>query len=74
MDGYEKQAYSLQAIVAVICLVAMFTGMIVAFPYGFLGLFFIAGQGILLIKVLSIILLPDKCNILLQGTIGNREL
>ena len=52
MDGYEKWGYSLLAIIAFIYLIAMFVGMIAAFPYGLLGLLFIAGLGILMIKVL----------------------
>jgi hypothetical protein len=53
MDSYEKWGYSLLAIIAIIYLIAMFVGMIAAFPLGILGLVFIAGVGILLIKVLK---------------------
>jgi len=53
MDGYEKWGYSLLAIIAIIYLIAMFVGMIAAFPYGLLVLLLIAGLGILMIKVLK---------------------
>jgi hypothetical protein len=53
MDTYEKWGYSLLAIIAIIYLIAMFIGMITAFPFGLLGLLFIAGLGILMIKVLK---------------------
>jgi uncharacterized membrane protein YkvI len=53
MDSYEKWGYSLLAIIMIIYLVAMFIGMIAAFPYGLLGLLFVAGLGILMVKVLK---------------------
>ena len=53
MDIYEKSGYSLLGIIVTIYLVAMFIGMIAVFPYGLLGLLFIAGLGILMFKVLK---------------------
>ena len=53
MDSYEKWGYSLLAIIMIIYMVAMFIGMIAAFPYGLLGLLFVAGLGILMVKVLK---------------------
>jgi hypothetical protein len=53
MDIYEKWGYSLLAIIAISYLIAMFIGMIAAFPYGLLGLVFLTGLGILMIKVLK---------------------
>ncbi len=49
----EKIGYALLAIVAIVWLVAMITGMIVAFPFGLLGLIALLGVGILFIKVLK---------------------
>lgn len=53
MDIYEKWGYSLLAVIVIIYLVAMFIGMIATYPYGLLGLIFVAGVGILMIKVLK---------------------
>lgn len=53
MDFYEKLGYSLLAIIVIIYMIAMFIGMIETFPYGFLGLVFVAGVGVLMIKVLK---------------------
>ena len=53
MDRYEKWGYSLLAIIMIVYMVAMFIGMIAAFPYGLLGLLFVAGLGILMVKVLK---------------------
>ena len=53
MDIYEKWGYSLLSIIAAIYLVAMFVGMIAAFPYGLLGLLLMAGIGVLLVKVVK---------------------
>ena len=53
MDSYEKWGYSLLAIIMIIYMVAMFIGMIAAFPFGLLGLLFVAGLGILMVKVLK---------------------
>ena len=53
MDNYEKWGYSLLAIIAVVYLIAMFVGMIVAFPYSLLGFLLMGGIGILLVKVVK---------------------
>jgi len=53
MDSYEKWGYSLLGIIMIIYMVAMFIGMIAVFPYGILGLLFVAGMGILMVKVLK---------------------
>jgi hypothetical protein len=53
MDSYEKWGYSLLVIIAIAYLIAIFIGMIAAFPFGLLGLVFIAALGILMIKVLK---------------------
>jgi len=53
MDSYEKWGYSLLGIIMIIYMVAMFIGMIAAFPYGLLGLLFVAGLGVLMVKVLK---------------------
>jgi len=53
MDIYEKWGYSLLAVIVIIYLAAMFIGMIATYPYGLLGLVFVAGVGILMIKVLK---------------------
>ncbi|MCH7710622.1 MAG: hypothetical protein IH903_03190 [Proteobacteria bacterium] len=49
----EMTAYVLLIIVAVMWLIAMIFGMIVAFPFGILGLLVIVGVGLLFIKVLK---------------------
>ena len=53
MDNYEKWGYSLLSIIAVVYLIAMFVGMIAAFPFGLLGLILMAGIGVLLVKVVK---------------------
>jgi hypothetical protein len=53
MDNYEKWGYSLLSILAVIYLIAMFVGMIAAFPFGLPGLLLIGGIGVLLVKVIK---------------------
>lgn len=53
MDTYEKWGYSLLGIIGIIYVIAMFIGMIAVFPYGLLGLLFIGGLVILMIKVLK---------------------
>ena len=53
MDKYEKIGYSALALVAVCYLLAMFVGVIAAFPYGLLLLVGIVGVGALLIKVIK---------------------
>jgi len=49
----EKIGYILLSIVAAIYIVAMFAGLIMAFPWGIVGLIAILGVGILFIKVLK---------------------
>ena len=53
MDSYEKWGYSLLAIIVIAYLVAMIIGMIAVFPFGLLGLIFMAGFGILMVKVIK---------------------
>jgi hypothetical protein len=49
----EKTGYILLAIVATIWLVVVLTGLVIAWPYGIIGLIGISGVGFLLIKVIS---------------------
>ena len=49
----EIMGYVLLAIVAICWLIAMFVGMIAAFPIGIIGLIAILGIGILFVKVLA---------------------
>lgn len=49
----EKLGYVLLAIVALVWIVVVITGLVMAFPYGLIGLIGIVGVGLLLIKVLS---------------------
>ncbi|TKJ36585.1 hypothetical protein CEE37_15000 [candidate division LCP-89 bacterium B3_LCP] len=49
----ETTAYVLLGIVAICWLIAMLVGMVVAFPFGLIGLIAILGIGILFIKVLG---------------------
>lgn len=53
MDKYEKVGYSALGFVAFCYLLAMFVGVIAAFPYGLLLLVGIVGVGALLIKVIK---------------------
>lgn len=53
MDNFEKIGYTLLGIVAFAWIVAIFIGMIVAFPFGLLGFVAIVGLGFLFIKVLK---------------------
>lgn len=53
MDTFEKIGYTLLGALALLWLVAMLTGMIIAFPYGLLGLVALAGIGTLFMKVLK---------------------
>ena len=53
MDSFEKIGYLCLGLVAVCYLVAMFVGMVAAFPYGLIGLVAIVGVGALLIKVIK---------------------
>ncbi|NOZ61660.1 MAG: hypothetical protein GXO74_08255 [Calditrichaeota bacterium] len=49
----EKAGYILLGIVFLIYVVAMFVGLIVAFPWGLVGLVAIAGIGLLFMKVVT---------------------
>ena len=49
----EQAGYILLSIVVIIWIVGIFVGLIVAFPFGIIGLIAIAGVGVLLIKVLT---------------------
>jgi hypothetical protein len=51
MDKYEKVGYACLGLVALCYLLAMFIGVIAAFPFGLLILIGIVGVGALLIKV-----------------------
>jgi hypothetical protein len=52
MDKFEKVGYLCLGIVAVCYLIAMFVGMIAAFPLGLIGLIALVGIGALLLKVI----------------------
>lgn len=49
----EKTGYTLLAIVAIIWIGVVTGGLVIAFPYGLIGLVGILGIGFLLIKVIS---------------------
>lgn len=49
----EYLGYFFLAIVVIIWIIAMVVGMIVAFPFGIIGLIAITGIGLLLIKVIT---------------------
>ena len=49
----EKLGYVLLAIVALAWITVVITGLVMAFPWGLIGLIGILGLGILLIKVLA---------------------
>ena len=49
----EYLGYFFLAIVVIIWIIAMIVGMIVAFPFGIIGLVAITGIGLLLIKVIT---------------------
>ena len=49
----EKTGYALLAIVDIIWLGVVLGGLVMAFPYGLIGLIGILGMGFLLIKVIS---------------------
>lgn len=53
MDNFEKIGYGLLGVVVLVWVVAIFVGMIVAFPFGLLGFVAIIGFGLLFIKVLK---------------------
>ena len=49
----EKTGYVLLAIVALVWIGAVLTGMVMAFPWGMIGLIGILGIGFLFVKVIS---------------------
>lgn len=49
----EYVGYFLLAIVLIAWIIAMFVGLIMAFPFGLIGLIGILGLGLLLIKVIT---------------------
>ena len=51
MDTFEKIGYTLLSLLAVLWLIAILTGLIIAFPFGLLGLAALVGIGALLMKV-----------------------
>ena len=53
MDSFEKIGYLCLGLVAVCYVIAMFIGMVAAFPFGLIGLIAIVGVGALLIKVIK---------------------
>ena len=53
MDTFEKIGYTLLGVLALLWLAAMLTGMVIAFPFGLLGLVALAGIGALFMKVLK---------------------
>lgn len=53
MDKYEKVGYACLGLVTLCYLLAMFVGVVAAFPFGLLILIGIVGVGALLIKVLK---------------------
>jgi len=52
VDNLEKFGYVCLGIVALCYVAAMLAGMVVAFPFGIIGLIAIVGVGALLIKVI----------------------
>lgn len=53
MDSFEKVGYLCLGIVAICYVIAMFVGMVAAFPFGLIGLVAIVGVGALFIKVIK---------------------
>lgn len=53
MDGFEKIAYSILAVLAALYVIAMVVGMMAVFPLGLLGLAALVAFGVLFTKVLS---------------------
>ena len=49
----EKTGYALLAIVAIVWIGVVIGGLVMAFPYGLIGLVGILGIGFLLVKVIS---------------------
>jgi len=52
VDTFEKIGYACLAVVAGCYVIALFAGVIAAFPYGLLVLVGLVGVGVLLIKVI----------------------
>lgn len=53
MDKYEKVGFTCLGVLAVLYILALLVGVIVAFPFGLLGLVALVGIGALVIKVLK---------------------
>ncbi len=53
MDKYEKVGFTCLGLLAVLYLLALLAGVILAFPFGLLGLVALIGIGALIIKVLK---------------------
>ena len=53
MDKYEKVAYSLLGIVAVLYIAVLIVGMMTALPFGLIGLALFIGIGALMVKALK---------------------
>lgn len=53
MDKYEKIGFTCLSVLAVLYIVAIFAGIILAFPFGLLGLVALVGIGALVIKVVK---------------------
>jgi len=53
VDRYEKIAYSLLGLVAVVYLLVMIVGMMAAIPFGIIGLAIFIGIGVLMLKVIK---------------------
>lgn len=53
MDRYEKIGFTCLGVLAILYIMAMLAGMILAFPFGLLGLIALLGVGSLLLKVIK---------------------
>lgn len=53
MDRYEKIGFTCLGVLAILYVIAMLAGMILAFPFGLLGLIALLGIGSLLLKVIK---------------------
>ncbi len=53
MDKYEKVGFTCLGVLAVLYVLAMLAGIILAFPFGLLGLVALLGIGALVVKVLK---------------------
>ena len=51
MDTFEKIGYTLLGVLALLWLMAMLTGMVIAFPFDLVGLVALVGIGALFMKV-----------------------